>query len=120
MRDSSYIAACRESSSGIMAPIVGRPSERYSAGILGGRGLALLSLGMALLAMVRPTRVSSTSFGAWPSVDVDLAFAALAVLSFGLAGREGATLAPVLCAVFATTGGGMSVIRLAATPRSPS
>jgi DHA2 family multidrug resistance protein-like MFS transporter len=36
----------------IMAPIAGRLSDRYSAGILGGLGLALLGLGMALLAML--------------------------------------------------------------------
>jgi DHA2 family multidrug resistance protein-like MFS transporter len=34
----------------IMAPIAGRLSDRYPAGILGGLGLALLGLGMALLA----------------------------------------------------------------------
>ena len=37
---------------GIMAPIAGRLSDRHSAGTLGGLGLALLSLGMALLAML--------------------------------------------------------------------
>ena len=36
----------------IMAPIGGRLSERYPAGILGGIGLALLSVGMTLLAML--------------------------------------------------------------------
>jgi len=36
----------------IMAPIGGRLSDRFSAGILGGLGLILLSLGMALLAML--------------------------------------------------------------------
>jgi DHA2 family multidrug resistance protein-like MFS transporter len=36
----------------IMAPIAGRLSDRYPAGILGGFGLALLGLGMALLAML--------------------------------------------------------------------
>src|SRR5258705_1462348 len=36
----------------IMAPIAGRLSDRQSAGILGGFGLALLSLGMALLALL--------------------------------------------------------------------
>ena len=36
----------------IMAPIAGRLSDRYPAGILGGVGLALLGLGMALLAML--------------------------------------------------------------------
>jgi MFS transporter, DHA2 family, multidrug resistance protein len=36
----------------IMAPIGGRLSDRFSAGILGGLGLMLLGLGMALLAML--------------------------------------------------------------------
>ena len=36
----------------IMAPIAGRLSDRYPAGILGGLGLALLGLGMGLLAML--------------------------------------------------------------------
>jgi MFS transporter, DHA2 family, multidrug resistance protein len=36
----------------IMAPIAGRRSDRYPVGILGGLGLALLGLGMALLAML--------------------------------------------------------------------
>jgi DHA2 family multidrug resistance protein-like MFS transporter len=34
----------------IMAPIGGRLSDRFSAGILGGLGLVLLGIGMALLA----------------------------------------------------------------------
>lgn len=36
----------------IMAPIGGRLSDRYPVGILGGLGLVLLGLGMALLAML--------------------------------------------------------------------
>jgi DHA2 family multidrug resistance protein-like MFS transporter len=36
----------------IMAPIGGRLSERYPAGMLGGIGLALLGIGMTLLAML--------------------------------------------------------------------
>ena len=36
----------------IMAPIGGRLSDRYPAGILGGLGLALLGIGMALLAVL--------------------------------------------------------------------
>jgi len=44
--------------------------------------------------------------------------AALAALCFGLAGREGATFALVLGAIFAAAGGGMSVLRLVSTPRS--
>lgn len=39
---------------GIMAPIAGRLSDRYPAGILGGIGLALLGVGMALLALLPP------------------------------------------------------------------
>ena len=38
----------------IMAPIAGRLSDRYPVGILGGLGLALLGVGMALLAMLPP------------------------------------------------------------------
>lgn len=37
---------------GIMAPIAGRLSDRYPAGILGGLGLAMLGIGMVLLAML--------------------------------------------------------------------
>jgi DHA2 family multidrug resistance protein-like MFS transporter len=36
----------------VMAPIAGRLSDRYAAGILGSVGLALLGLGMALLAIL--------------------------------------------------------------------
>ncbi|WP_278488085.1 MFS transporter [Achromobacter insolitus] len=36
----------------IMAPIAGRLSDRYAAGALGGVGLALLALGLALLAIM--------------------------------------------------------------------
>jgi MFS transporter, DHA2 family, multidrug resistance protein len=36
----------------IMAPLGGRLSDRYSAGILGGVGLVILTLGMALLALL--------------------------------------------------------------------
>ena len=36
----------------IMAPIAGRLSDSYPAGLLGGIGLAMLGLGMALLAML--------------------------------------------------------------------
>jgi DHA2 family multidrug resistance protein-like MFS transporter len=37
---------------GIMAPIAGRLSNRFPVGILGGIGLAILALGMALLALL--------------------------------------------------------------------
>jgi DHA2 family multidrug resistance protein-like MFS transporter len=46
--------------------------------------------------------------------------AALAALCFGLVGREGATLALILGAVFAIAGCGMSVLRVVATPPSGS
>lgn len=36
----------------IMAPIAGRLSDRYPAGILGGVGLAMLALGMVLMALL--------------------------------------------------------------------
>jgi DHA2 family multidrug resistance protein-like MFS transporter len=36
----------------IMAPIGGRLSDRFSAGILGGLGLIMLGIGMALMAML--------------------------------------------------------------------
>ncbi len=36
----------------VMAPIAGRLSDRYAAGVLGSLGLVLLGLGMALLAML--------------------------------------------------------------------
>ncbi len=39
----------------IMAPIGGRLSDRYPAGILAGIGLALLGVGMALLALLPAT-----------------------------------------------------------------
>jgi DHA2 family multidrug resistance protein-like MFS transporter len=38
----------------VMAPIAGNLSDRYPAGILGGIGLALLGVGMALLATLPP------------------------------------------------------------------
>ncbi|MGY4435432.1 DHA2 family multidrug resistance protein-like MFS transporter [Bradyrhizobium sp. F1.13.1] len=37
---------------GIMAPIAGRLSDRHAVGLLGGIGLVMLGLGMALLAML--------------------------------------------------------------------
>jgi len=39
---------------GIMAPIAGRLSDHYPAGLLGGIGLALLGIGMVLLATLPP------------------------------------------------------------------
>jgi len=138
----------------IMAPIAGRLSDRHSAGILGGLGLALLSLGMALLAMLPANphvvdivwrmAICGCGFGFFQAPNMKALMssapadrsgsasgmvatarltgqtigAALAALCFGLAGREGATLALVLGAVFAATGSGMSVLRLAATSRS--
>jgi MFS transporter, DHA2 family, multidrug resistance protein len=138
----------------IMAPIAGRLSDRYPAGILGGVGLALLGLGMALLAVL-PTNphvfdivwrmaICGCGFGFFQAPNMKALMssapsdrsgsasgmvatarltgqtigAALAALCFGLAGREGATVALVLGAVFAAVGCGMSVLRLAANPQS--
>jgi MFS transporter, DHA2 family, multidrug resistance protein len=132
----------------IMAPIAGRLSDRHSAGILGGVGLALLGLGMALLAMLPASphvldivwrmAICGCGFGFFQAPNMKALMssapadrggsasgmvatarltgqtigAALAALCFGLAGREGATLALVFGAVFAVVGCGMSVLRL--------
>jgi DHA2 family multidrug resistance protein-like MFS transporter len=135
----------------IMAPIAGRLSDRYPAGILGGVGLALLGLGMGLLALL-PTSphvadivwrmaICGCGFGFFqaPNMKALMASApadrsgsasgmvatarltgqtigaALAALCFGLAGREGASLALVLGSAFAVVGCGISVLRLVAT-----
>ena len=128
-------------------------SDRHPAGILGGVGLALLSLGMALLAMLPANphvldivwrmAICGCGFGFFQAPNMKALMssapsdrsgsasgmvatarltgqtigAALAALCFGLVGREGATLALVLGAVFAAVGCGMSVLRLVATPR---
>ncbi|MEC4592284.1 MULTISPECIES: MFS transporter [Nitrospirillum] len=47
----------------VMAPIAGKLSDRYPAGILGGLGLAMLCLGMALVALM-PSHPSSLDI-AW-------------------------------------------------------
>jgi DHA2 family multidrug resistance protein-like MFS transporter len=137
----------------IMAPIAGRLSDRYAAGMLGGLGLALLGLGMALLAMLpanpsiadivwrmaicgcgfgffqtpnMKALMSSAPIGRSGSASGIVATArlvgqtsgaALAALCFGLAGREGATLALVLGAGFAAVGCVMSSLRLIAAPQ---
>ena len=135
----------------IMAPIAGHLSDRYPAGILGGLGLALLGLGMALLAMLPVSphvldifwrmAICGCGFGFFQAPNMKALMssappsrsgsasgvvatarltgqtigAALAALCFGLTGREGATLALLLGAVFAAVGCAMSVMRLAAT-----
>src|SRR3954466_12857201 len=147
---------------GIMAPIAGRLSDRHSAGILGGLGLVLLSVGMALLAMlpanphivdivwrmavcgcgfgffqapnmkalmssapagrsgsahgiVGTARRCGRGSGAAPAAPARLtgptSGAALAALCFGLAGRDGATLALALGSGFAAVGSAMSFLR---------
>jgi DHA2 family multidrug resistance protein-like MFS transporter len=139
----------------IMAPIAGRLSDRYPAGILGGLGLALLGLGMGLLAMLPASphvadivwrmAVCGCGFGFFQAPNMKALMssapaarggsasgvvatarltgqtigAALAALCFGLVGREGATLALVLGAVFAAVGCGMSVLRLVAPQSGP-
>jgi DHA2 family multidrug resistance protein-like MFS transporter len=132
----------------MMAPIAGRLSDRYAAGVLGGLGLALLGIGMALLAMLpasphiadivwrmaicgcgfgffqapnMKTLMSSAPPGRSGSASGIVATArltgqtsgaALAALCFGLAGRDGATVALVLGAAFAAVGCVISSLRL--------
>jgi MFS transporter, DHA2 family, multidrug resistance protein len=137
---------------GIMAPIGGRLSDRYPVGILGGIGLALLCLGMVLLATL-PTSpgianivwrmvICGIGFGFFQTPNIRALMtsapagrsgsasgivatarltgqtigAALAALCFGLAGREGATLALALGAGFAALGSVMSFLRLVVVP----
>jgi MFS transporter, DHA2 family, multidrug resistance protein len=137
----------------IMAPIGGRLSDRFSAGLLGGLGLALLGTGMALLALL-PTSpgvvdivwrmaVCGVGFGLFQTPNMralmssapphrsgsasgivatarligQTAGAALAALCFGLADREGATLALALGAGFAGLGSVMSLLRLTVKPQ---
>jgi MFS transporter, DHA2 family, multidrug resistance protein len=139
----------------VMAPIGGRLSDRFSAGVLGGLGLLLLGLGMALLAMLpaMPSVVNivwrmmicGIGFGLFQTPNMKAIMssapphrsgsasgivatarltgqtvgAALAALCFGLAGREGATLALALGAGFAGLGSVMSFLRLAVgSPRN--
>jgi MFS transporter, DHA2 family, multidrug resistance protein len=138
----------------IMAPIAGRLSDRHSAGFLGGVGLALLSLGMALLAVLPANphvvdivwrmAICGCGFGFFQAPNMKALMssapadrsgsasgmvatarltgqttgAALAAFCFGLVGREGATLALILGAVFAAAGCGISVLRVVATPQS--
>jgi DHA2 family multidrug resistance protein-like MFS transporter len=138
----------------IMAPLGGRLSDRYSAGILGGLGLVILTLGMALLAMLpaNPSifdivwRMMLCGFGfgffQTPNMKAIMTSAPLhrggsasgmvatarlvgqttgaaaAALCFGLAGREGATLALALGAGFAALGSVMSFLRMA-VPAKP-
>ncbi|HWN78654.1 MAG TPA: MFS transporter, partial [Bradyrhizobium sp.] len=137
----------------MMAPIAGRLSDRYAAGVLGGLGLALLGLGMALLAMLPASpdvvdivwrmAICGCGFGFFQAPNMKALMssapadrsgsasgivatarlagqtsgAALAALCFGLAGREGATLALVLGAAFAAVGCVMSILRLTAAPQ---
>jgi DHA2 family multidrug resistance protein-like MFS transporter len=134
----------------IMAPIAGRLSDRYPVGILGGLGLALLGLGMALLAMLPSNpgvidivwrmAICGFGFGFFQAPNIKALMssapagrsgsasgivatarltgqttgAALAALCFGIAGREGATVALVLGAAFAAVGCVMSCLRLIA------
>jgi DHA2 family multidrug resistance protein-like MFS transporter len=138
----------------IMAPIGGRLSDRYPAGILGSIGLALLCVGMVLLAtlpaapgvanIVWRMAICGCGFGFFQTPNLRTLMssappdrsggasgivatarltgqtigAALAALCFGLAGREGATLALALGAGFAALGSVMSVLRLAVKPSS--
>ena len=138
----------------VMAPIGGRLSDRYPAGILGSIGLLLLCAGMALLATLPASpgvfdivwRMALCGFGfgfyqtpnlrtlmssappdrsgsasgivATARLTGQTIGAALAALCFGLADREGATLALALGAGFAALGSVMSILRLAVPPQS--
>jgi DHA2 family multidrug resistance protein-like MFS transporter len=136
----------------IMAPVGGRLSDRYPAGILGGIGLVLLGLGMVLLAtlpvnpgvanIVWRMVICGFGFGFFQTPNIKTLMssapphrsggasgivatarltgqtigAALAALCFGLAGRDGATLALALGAGFAAVGSVMSFLRMAVPP----
>jgi DHA2 family multidrug resistance protein-like MFS transporter len=135
-----------------MAPVAGRLSDRYPAGVLGGIGLAVLALGMVLLAMLPANPVMAdivwrmavcgVGFGFFQTPNMKALMssapagrsgsasgivatarltgqttgAALAALCFGLADREGATVALALGAGFAAVGSIMSFLRLVARP----
>jgi DHA2 family multidrug resistance protein-like MFS transporter len=135
-----------------MAPVAGRLSDRYPAGVLGGIGLAVLALGMVLLAMLPANPVMAdivwrmavcgVGFGFFQTPNMKALMssapagrsgsasgivatarltgqttgAALAALCFGLADREGATVALALGAGFAAAGSVMSFLRLVAGP----
>jgi DHA2 family multidrug resistance protein-like MFS transporter len=137
----------------MMAPIAGRLSDRYAAGVLGGLGLALLGLGMALLAMLPASphiadivwrmAICGCGFGFFQAPNMKALMssappgrsgsasgivatarltgqtsgAALAALCFGVAGRDGATVALVLGAAFAAVGCVISSLRLLVTAK---
>ncbi|MGD9839568.1 MAG: MFS transporter [Afipia sp.] len=77
----------------IMAPIAGRLSDRHPVGILGGFGLLLLGVGMALLAMLPPSpsvldivwrmAICGCGFGFFQSPNMK------AIMSSAPAGRSG-------------------------------
>lgn len=134
----------------VMAPIAGRLSDRYSVGVLGSLGLAMLAAGMALLAMLPASpavadicwrmAICGCGFGFFQTPNMKALMssapasrsggasgivatarligqtsgAALAALCFGIAGRDGATIALVLGAGFAALGCVMSSLRLIA------
>jgi DHA2 family multidrug resistance protein-like MFS transporter len=58
----------------IMAPIAGRLSDRYQAGILGGLGLATLGSGWCCWRRFRRRQASPISCGEWWSADAGSAF----------------------------------------------
>jgi MFS transporter, DHA2 family, multidrug resistance protein len=135
-----------------MAPVAGRLSDRYPAGVLGGLGLVLLGLGMVLLALLPANpgianivwrmALCGCGFGFFQASNMKALMssapagrsggasgivatarltgqttgAALAALCFGLAGRDGATVALALGSGFAAIGSVMSFLRLIAAP----
>jgi DHA2 family multidrug resistance protein-like MFS transporter len=125
----------------IMAPIGGRLSDRFSAGLLGGLGLALLGLGMLLLAVLPPNPsvanivwrmvVCGVGFGLFqtPNMRAIMTSApphrtgsasgivATARLIGQTTGRTGETMALALGSAFAWVGSVMSLSRLMVGPQ---
>jgi len=127
----------------IMAPIGGRLSDRFPAGLLGGLGLGMLGTlpagpsvanivwrmvicgigfgffqtpNMKALMLSAPPHRSGSASGIVATARLigQTTGAALAALCFSLAGRDGATLALALGAGFAALGAIMSLLRLTA------
>lgn len=133
----------------LIGPFAGRLSDRYPAGLLGGIGLAVMSVGMASLALMpaNPSTIDiglrmcicGAGFGFFQSPNLKALMssaprersggasgvvatsrllgqatgAALVALCFGIAGRDGSTLALAVGAGFAGVAAVASGLRLA-------
>lgn len=101
---------------GIMAPIAGRLADRHPAGTLGGIGLFILGIGMALLAMLPPSpsivdivwrmAICGCGFGFFQSPNLK------AIMSSAPAGRSGGASGIVATArlVGQTTGAALAAL----------